>query len=75
VRVAGILSGQHTTGVSAVASWTLGLLALPWLALGSLTVIGARRRGQRWRTVWLSGLLFPLTWVVWYLVDQRPAER
>jgi hypothetical protein len=50
--------------------WTLGLEAAVWLAVGSLAAWGARRRGQRWRLAWLSGLLFPLSWVAWYMVDE-----
>jgi hypothetical protein len=51
----------------------LGLSAVAWLAVGSLTARGARRRGQRWRFAWLSGLLFPVSWVTWYMVDERAA--
>jgi hypothetical protein len=47
-----------------------GLIAL-WLALGMLTAAGARRRGHRWHLALLSGLLFPVTWVAWYLADSR----
>lgn len=47
--------------------------AAVWLAIGSLTASGGRRRGQRWRFAWLSGLFFPLTWVIWYVIDERAA--
>jgi hypothetical protein len=50
-----------------------GLPAVAWLAIASLTAFGARRRGQRWRSAWLSGLFFPLTWIIWYEVDERAA--
>jgi hypothetical protein len=53
--------------------WTLGLSAVTWLALGSLAALGARRRGQRWRFAWLSGLFFPVSWVIWYMADERAA--
>ena len=53
--------------------WTLGLSAAVWLAVGSLTAVGARRRGQVWRFAWLSGLFFPVSWLIWYLVDERAA--
>jgi hypothetical protein len=43
------------------------------LAVGSLTAWGARRRGQRWRFAWLSGLFFPVSWVLWYMIDERAA--
>jgi hypothetical protein len=47
-----------------------GLVVL-WLALGMLTAAGARRRGYRWHMALLSGLLFPVIWVAWYLADSR----
>jgi hypothetical protein len=68
---------RHNAGVSAVSLWTLGagLAAVALLTLVSLTAIGARRRGQRWFSACLSGLIFPLTWTVWYLLDEPPAVR
>jgi hypothetical protein len=51
-----------------------GLMAL-WLALGMLTAAGARRRGYRWHLALLSGLLFPVIWVAWYLADSRPNAK
>ena len=57
--------------VSAASIWTLGLSAVAWLAVGSLTGWGARRRGQRF--AWLNGLFFPVSWVIWYVVDERAA--
>jgi hypothetical protein len=59
--------------VSAEDIWALGLSALAWLAVGSFTAGGARRRGQHWRFAWMSGLFFPLSWVIWYLADERAA--
>jgi hypothetical protein len=56
-----------------VSIWALGLSAVAWLAIGSLTAWGARHRGKPWRYAWLSGLIFPLTWVIWYVVDERAA--
>lgn len=53
--------------------WTAGLSAAAWLAVGSLTARGARHRDQRWRFAWLSGLFFPVSWVIWYMVDERAA--
>jgi hypothetical protein len=59
-----------------VTLWLLGVgLPAAWLTLASLTVVGARRRGQRWFSACLSGLVFPLTWTVWYLLDEPPAVR
>jgi uncharacterized membrane protein len=59
--------------VIAAVIWALGLSAAVWMAIGSLTAWGARRRGQRWRFALLSGLFFPLSWVIWYTVDERAA--
>ena len=58
----------------AVGIFIYALLALVWLSLGVLAVIGARRRGQRWRTAWLTGPLFFLTWIFWYLDDEHAAN-
>lgn len=49
----------------------LGLVAAVWLALSVLTAAGARRRGQGPRAAGASGVVFPLTWVVWYANDYR----
>jgi hypothetical protein len=57
--------------VSTAGVWAVGLSAAAWLAIGWLTALGARRRGQRWRFAWLTGLIFPLSWMIWYLVDER----
>jgi hypothetical protein len=59
--------------VSAATTWILGLLALVWVPLGVLTAAGAHHRGRRWRSAWLAGPLFPLTWAIWYFVDDRAA--
>jgi hypothetical protein len=59
--------------VSAEGIWALGLSAAVWLAVGSLAARGARRRGQRWGFAWLSGLFFPVSWVTWYMLDERAA--
>lgn len=47
-----------------------GLVTL-WLALAVLTALGARHRGHTWGPALASGLLFPVTWVMWYLTDAR----
>jgi hypothetical protein len=60
--------------VNGASIWTLGLSAVAaWPAVGSLTAWGARRRGQRWRFAGLSGLFFPVSWVIWYVIDERAA--
>jgi hypothetical protein len=53
----------------------LTVLGLPVLALATLTVVGARRRGAGIPLVVLSGLFFPAAWVVWYLHDEHPYQR
>ena len=50
-----------------------GLAAAIWLVVASLAVQGARRRGQGWGLACLSGLFFPVTWTIWYLVDDHAA--
>jgi hypothetical protein len=52
-------------------AYTAAGLVIVWLALGVLTAVGARHRGQRWHLAMVSGLLFPIAWVRWYLVDGR----
>lgn len=55
----------------------LGLLAvtLVWGAPAALTVLGARARGCSWRLALASGLAYPIAWMVWYVVDERPRRR
>ena len=43
-------------------------------ALGVLTGAGARRRGGGWVLAVASGLLFPVTWVLWYNHDRRAEQ-
>lgn len=50
----------------------VGLLAVALLALAVLTALGSMRRGARLPAAALSGLFFPVTWVVWYLRDVHP---
>ena len=45
------------------------------IAVMGLTTIGARRRGRGLMVALLAGLLFPITWVVWYLRDEHPYRR
>jgi hypothetical protein len=40
-----------------------------------LTATGARRRHNRWSVCALSALAFPVTWVVWFVRDNRRAGR
>jgi hypothetical protein len=46
------------------------LAALGLLAVACLTAPGARRRGVSPGRALLAGLAGPLTWAVWYVVDE-----
>lgn len=50
----------------------IGLVAL---VLGLLTASGALKRGNSGRRATLSGMFFPITWVVWYVYDEHPYRR
>jgi len=50
----------------------IGLFAVALLALAVLTALGSMRRGARLPAAALSGLFFPVTWVLWYLRDVHP---
>lgn len=50
----------------------VGLFAVALLALAVLTALGSLRRGARLPAAALSGLFFPVTWVLWYLRDVHP---
>ena len=68
-RLPGAGLSEDTVGVS-ILDVAVGLMAL-WLVLVVLTAAGARRRGHRWHLTLLSGLLFPVIWVAWYVADSR----
>jgi hypothetical protein len=53
----------------------LVLLASVALALAVLTGLGAHRRGLTIPLSSLVGLVFPVTWTVWYLRDEHPYRR
>jgi hypothetical protein len=42
------------------------------LPLPVLTAMGARQRGVGLPLAVLAGLVFPVTWAVWYVRDERP---
>ncbi|HET7532984.1 MAG TPA: hypothetical protein VFJ83_07550 [Nocardioidaceae bacterium] len=50
----------------------VGLLAVALLGLAVLTALGSMRRGARLSAAALSGLFFPVAWVLWYLRDVHP---
>ena len=53
-----------------VGASALAVLLVGWLALSGLTFTGARGRGQRLPGALLAGLCFPVTWLVWYVLDE-----
>jgi len=57
--------------VAVVALVLLGGL----LTLVVLTGVGARRRGHAALPAMVAGVFFPVTWVVWYLRDERPYRQ
>ena len=65
------LRGQ-TAAVSTLSAWLF--VAATWLALGALTAAGAVRRGQGRCLALVSGMFFPVAWVMWYLIDKRRAR-
>jgi hypothetical protein len=61
---------------SAVAFGLLVFLAGSLVvALIALTAVGAHRRGRGNVVAVVSGLVFPLTWAAWYLVDERRSSN
>ena len=40
--------------------------------LALLTALGAHRRGLAIPLAAVTGVLFPVTWTVWYVRDERP---
>jgi hypothetical protein len=71
--VAAEVQRNDTGGVSR-ADAVAGLVTV-WLVLAMLTAVGARHRGHAWGAALASGLLFPVTWVMWYLTDARPERK
>jgi MFS superfamily sulfate permease-like transporter len=47
-----------------------GAALLGLVALAVLTATGARRRGSSIPRAVLAGVLFPLTWIAWHVVDR-----
>lgn len=45
------------------------------VTLVSLTAVGQTRRGSGLLLALAAGLLFPVTWTVWYLRDERALPR
>ena len=61
------------TGIMVIVSAVvIGIIVL---AVVTLTAAGSRRRGTGISLAVVAGLCFPITWVVWYLRDQRPYRR
>ncbi len=47
-------------------------LTIPVAAFMVLTGMGETQRGARPLTVVVAALFFPVTWMVWYVRDERP---
>lgn len=62
----------HTGIIVIVSAVLIGVIVL---AVVTLTAAGSRRRGTGVSLAVAAGLCFPITWVVWYLRDQRPYRR
>ena len=45
------------------------------LPFAVLTTLGAHQRGYSLPLALLAGLLFPVTWPLWYVRDERPYRR
>jgi hypothetical protein len=45
------------------------------LVVMGMTALGATRRGRGALTALVAGMLFPVTWTAWYVVDERPYRR
>jgi hypothetical protein len=50
-------------------------VAVPVVALVGLTMHGARRRGRGPLLAVAAGIVFPVTWLTWYLLDEHPFRR
>jgi hypothetical protein len=59
-------------GMAIVEVLAVALVVLP---LPVLTALGAHRRGVGPALALIAGLLFPITWTVWYLRDEHPYRR
>ena len=53
----------------AAAALVMGAILL---ALMGLTASGEHRRGRGVALSFAAGLLFPITWAIWYLRDEHP---
>ena len=74
--IAGTSPAEQTAGVGPHgARVAVIFLVVAWLALSALTAAGSLRRGQGRCLAVVTGLFFPLAWVMWYLTDQRHAGR
>jgi hypothetical protein len=53
----------------------VGVFALGLLPLVVLTASGARRRGAGAPLAMVAGVCFPVTWAIWYVLDEHPYRR
>jgi uncharacterized membrane protein YccC len=51
------------------------LVVLVLTAVIAATALGAHRRGRSNVVAVICGLVFPFTWLAWYLIDERPYSR
>jgi len=72
VTVAMVATVREHGGMVIVGIAVLGAVLL---SLPVLTGLGEHRRGARAPVVLLGGLFFPITWLVWYLKDEKPLRR
>jgi hypothetical protein len=70
IRVAVTQRSVHHRGMVVILI-CLAALVLALLALVTLTAIGESRRGLHVFWSALAGLVFPITWAVWYVRDRR----
>ena len=65
--------GAHVRNTVAMTGLAvIVLLAAGPVVLMYLTSLGAHARGMRWVPACLVGLVFPVTWAVWYAHDELP---
>ena len=63
----------HTVAVDFVALVAISyVLGSAWFTCAFLTGLAAYRRGLNVLPVLLAAVLFPATWTVWHLQDERP---
>lgn len=49
----------------------MALVGAIYISAGTLTYLGQHKRGSGAVRSFAAGLLFPVTWIVWYCVDEK----